>query len=198
MREYFDEYKYSKFVLCKLVCQFYDYDLTQDKANELSIKYCDEDIFNSLNYVSCVYHRFSPEGLYIWKILEIDKPIITLRQMWEITKSLSNEQYDEQRDYHIESTKLKLIDLYLIKEYYKSHLDIKDADECKIEYDYISDEINGQIEGYDHLFESAGEHAWNLFGFEKNFVSYSKVLEIEKQLQEELLANEENKKLVKR
>ena len=197
MREYFDEYKYSKYVLCKLVCQFYDYDLTQDKANELMIKYSDDDILNSLNYVSCVYHRYDPEGLYIWEILEIDKPIITLRQMWDITKSLSSEQYDEKKDYHFESAKLKLIDLYLVQKYYKKYIDIKDANECKIDYNYDLDEINGQIEGYDHLFESAGEDAWNLFGFEKNFIPYSKVNKIEKELQEELLCKDKCKMLKK-
>ena len=76
MREYYDEYIYAKFVLCKLVCQFYDHRLTKEEADKLSIEYSDEDIFNSLDYISCIYHRYSPEGLYLWYILKIDKPII--------------------------------------------------------------------------------------------------------------------------
>ena len=181
----------------KLVCQFYDYNLRKDKADKLSINYSDDDIFNTLNNVSCVYHRYSPEGLYIWDILGIDKPVITLRQMWEVIDSLKNERFDNSKDYQTELNKMKLINLYLIQEYYKKYIDIKDADELKIEYDYDLDEINGQIEGYDHLFESAGEHAWNLFGFEKNFVPYSKVLELEVELQNELLFKGKSKILKK-
>ena len=183
----FKEYKFAKVALCKLICQFYDYYLPKEEAKKLGINYEDNEIFNSYDKVNCVYHRYYPEGLYIWDKLGIDKPIITMMEMWKVENNVAKELYKEDIDYAKEATELKLIDLYMITDYYKSYLDRKFADEQKIEYDENLDEIDGRIEGSDHLFESAGEYAWNLLGFERNFIPLSELLEVEKDLQKQLL-----------
>ncbi len=187
MNKEFNEYKYAKKVLCRLVCQFYDYELTKENADKLGINYIDDNIFNSLNYVSCVYHGFNPQGLYIWEKLGIDKPIITMSQIWDKLEMINDEKFDETRDYYRELLELKLIDIYMIKEYYKTFVDKEYADNLNIDYDEELDEYDDKIDGCDHLFEGAGECAWDLLGFDKNFVALSNVINVKKDLEEKIL-----------
>ena len=59
---FFYDYVYAMCTLNKLVCQFYSYNISQEEANSLNINYTKNDIFNSFNNVSCVFHRYNPEG----------------------------------------------------------------------------------------------------------------------------------------
>lgn len=196
MKKYFYEYLYSKFVLCKLICQLYDYNLSRDEADKLGIEYGEQDIYTPSKEIRCVFHKYNPEALYIWELLGIDKPIVTLKEMWDKTKSIHIEPMDEEKDYFIDSRILKLANLSLFERNYESKMDIKKADKNQIEYDLDIDENDGFINGYEHLFESAGEHVFSLFGFDRYFVPYSKVLKIKKELLNDLLEKEKNKKLI--
>lgn len=190
MDDYFKKYKYSKLVLVGLINQFYDYDITKQQAEKLNIDYTDYDTMcDPFDRVNCVYHEYIPEGLYLWKILEIDTPIITRTQIMELEKTINFELFDEKKDYYIESKKFNIINLYMIKKYYSYSITKEYADRNKIEYDYELDEYQGIIEGIYHLCESAGEDAWNLFGFEKDFIPMSKIDKMIDQLQEELIEN---------
>ena len=111
MKKYFYEYLYSKFVLCKLICQLYDYSLSRDEADKLGIEYGEQDIYTPSKEIRCVFHKYNPEALYIWKLLGIDKPIVTLKEMWDKTKSIHIEPMDEEKDYFIDSRILKLANL---------------------------------------------------------------------------------------
>ena len=182
--KYFNEYLKAKLVLNKLICQFYEYSVTQEQADKLEIKYTEKDIFNSLNNVSCVFHRYEPEGVYIWNKLQIEKPIILLSEMWK-TQNLC-ERYNETKNYYKEFLELKLIDLYLSEKYYEFSISKEEADELGIIYCGI-DNYDGKIQGCDHLFESAGENAWELFGFEEHFIPYSEFRKLRKELINELL-----------
>jgi len=195
MSKYFYEYLYSKYVLCKFVCQFYDYNLSKEEADKLGIKYDENDIYNPLDELRCVFHRYIPEGMYIWNELGIDKPIITLKEMFDRTKNVHTESINEEMDYYLASRKLKMIDLSIFERNYGSKIERKKADECNIEYDEAIDEDNGYIIGYEHLFESAGEHFFSLFGFEENFVPYSKIEKIEKELLNQLMEESKTKEL---
>lgn len=187
-RDYFDDYKKAKLVLNKLICQFYDYSLKKDKANELGINYTEDDILNSYNEISCVFHRYTPEGIYAWYKLGIKEPIILLNDMWKLQRI--KEKRLKNIDYYNEYLELKLIDLYLVEKYYERSIPIDDAKKIGIDYYYCFDEYDGLIEGYDHLFESAGEEAWDLFDLKNSFVPRSKIYELEKELTNEKLAND--------
>lgn len=59
-------------------------------------------------------------------------------------------------------------------------------------------EYKGIIDTCHHLFESAGEYAWNLLGFTENIIASSKVFDKKKEITEELLGltyNNKQKKL---
>ena len=187
MEEYFEKYKKAKFVLCKLVCQFYDCDINQGIAKKYNIEFTEKDIFNQQNKVTCVSHGYNPEGLYIWNKLGITEPLLTLRHMWEIMYAVEYELYDKNIDYHRESVEYKLIDLYLIEKYYKSSMSLTDAINNKVVYNKDIDVSDRSITGCYHLAESAGEEAWNLFKFDSDFVATSRIETLKQILKEQLL-----------
>ena len=183
----FKEYLYAKLVLSKLVCQFYDFELSEDKVKELGISYSEDDIFNSLNYVTFVYHNYKAEGLYLWKVLDLKKPIMPISEMWDFISNIAYEKYNESINYEEEATRLKLVVMHMIKKYYKYYMSIDDIKKNNITYDEDIDVLNSKVEGMDHMCEGAGESAWRLFGFEKNFVPLSQALNVQDKLQEKML-----------
>lgn len=186
---YFDDYIKAMYVLNKLVCQFYSYDINQEEAKNLEINYTDDDIFNSLNNVSCVFHRYNPEGMYIWNKLAIDKPIVLTSEMWSYCKNYINIK-NQKDDYYKDFLQLKLIIIGLCKRYYSCSISKEDADKNGIIYDEDIDEYNGNIECCYHYFESAGENAWSLLGFDDHMVAISRFDSIENDLIDKLLENE--------
>ena len=189
MKNYFDEYRQAKVVLFKLICQFYSYKLKEEAAKKLNIEYGEDDVVNDLGYVKCAFHEFDPEGMYIWEALDLKNPIITMSELWELTRGVKDEKIDETRDYYKEYLELKIVDLYLVERYYKTSIDKKYLDDRKVEYDDI-DEYDGMVEGCSHIFESAGEAAWNLFGLDSEFVPLSKIYSLIKEVKCELLKSD--------
>ena len=197
MNNYYFEYLKSKKVLCKLALQIYDYKLKEEVAKNMNITFDDEDIYDYSNRLVCVFHHYNPEGMYIWHKLGISKPIITMKNMWELLSSIDDEVYDEKHNYYEELIEIKIAIIHIIKNYYKSSIEIEDANKYNIEYDELLDEDDGKIEGCDHMFEGAGEAAWNLLNFDKHFIAISKVEELECKLLDEALNKNKTKKLRK-
>ncbi len=183
---YFMEYKKSKYTLFKLVCQFYNVSYSSKKCNDLGLEYTDRDKPNDLDSIHFVYHSYTPEGLYIWKVLGLSKPIYSIHEIWDLMDRIKDEK-ELNKDYERESYELKLLCLSEVKRFYKYEMSVEDAKKGNIEYDEDIDEFEGKIEGCDHIFEGAGESAWNLFGLEKNFEPMSKFYKIENEYENKIL-----------
>lgn len=186
MADNFKNFKKAKLTLIKLVNQFYNISYNFDEAKELKIKYDERDIMNSLNYIQCVHHFYTPEGMYIWKTLGLKKPIYTMHEMWDLMKKSNNERENKEEDYYRKYLELCMINLTLIQNFYKYSISKEEAKKLKIQYDSI-DEYDGKIDCLNHLFESAGESAWNLFKFEDFLVPMSKVYDKSSEIRKKLL-----------
>jgi len=183
--EDFENYLQAKIVLNQLACQFYKNDISEYRARQLGICYTNDDIFNSLGNVACVFHRYTPEGLYIWNKLGITKPILLMRDMWEYRRKKAIKARD--KDYRKEYLEIKLACLNMVEEYYKSETTIESTNKTNLKYNVDIDLSDGIIEGYYHNHESAGEAAWNLLGIEDDFISLSELDKIKNQLISEML-----------
>lgn len=183
-KDYFEEYKHAKIVLNQLMCQFYSYDISKEEAENFNIKYTEDDIFNSLGNVSCAFHKYNPEAMYIWDKLGITEPIVLMRKMWN--NRINFEIKDETKDYYKEYLELKIVALHIVCRYYKATMSKENADKYKIEYDPDYDLDDDVILGCNHLFESAGENAWDLFDFDESFIALSKFDKLIEEISDEL------------
>ena len=85
-----------------------------------------------------------------------------------------------------ENLMLKLTLLSMIRQFYNYKITHEEANEYNVQYDEedVSDEF---IQCYFRMFESSGEHAWKMLGFENVIVSESKLNKLENELRDRLL-----------
>lgn len=82
-----------------------------------------------------------------------------------------------------ENLRLKLALSSFITQFYDWRISPDEAKNYNIEHD----EDDEEVECYFHMFESAGERAWQMLGFDKPIISERKMWELEKLLRDELL-----------
>lgn len=161
--DYFEKYKDAKIGLLKLLMQFYDATFTEEELKNYGLIY-DTDY---------VFHYYAPEAMYIWNKLNLEKSIYTFDEIWSLEKNVRKEE-KKNIDYYREYLELKILNIYMVRRYYKNTMDIKDADKIKMKYDYDLDEYNGEINYCYHCCESAGEHVWNLLSLEEECIAMSR------------------------
>lgn len=185
---YFEKYKEAKMVLLKLVCQFYDFPFSKEELDKLNIRYDkDSGVFN---IVHCIFHNYSPEGLYLWELLDLEKPIYSFSETYDLRDKVKNEQIDYTRDYYIEYLKLCMINIYMVENYYHMDINKDTADYIDVKYDEVLDELDGKIECCHHHYESAGEAAWNLFNLDNPYISLSELNKIKDNIKEKVLTKD--------
>ena len=182
MEKFFNKYKLAKLTLAKIAAQFYDFNLPISEAGKYGIKYNNYDYRKK--YINCCFNRFEPSGEFIWKSLGIEKPIITYDELWEISDHIKDEKYDSNKNYEKDYLKMSICAIGIITKFYEYKVPVKDI---KIEYDKTFDEYGGVVDTYYHIFESAGEHAWELLGFKEPIIASSKVYNKKNQLTNRLL-----------
>ena len=84
-----------------------------------------------------------------------------------------------------ENLRLKLTLISMIRQFYNYTITHEEANEYNVQYDEedVSDEF---VQCYFHMFESSGEHAWKMLGFENVIVSESKLNKLENELRDRL------------
>ena len=184
MNDYFYKYLNTKISFSKFISQFYDYLLPIKKADKLKIEYNEKD--KEFGFTTCYFHNYSIEGEYLWNLLNIEKPIITLDELYEIRKNIKQEKYDNNIDYELSYLKNLLKISYMVKRYYNTKIEIAKADIMNIKYDLDYDEFDGLLDAYYHICESCGEYAWNLLDIEQDVITSSQMFEKQQQLLEKI------------
>lgn len=82
-----------------------------------------------------------------------------------------------------ENLRLKIALAHMIQQFYDWRIEPEEASKYNIEYD-PDDEY---VTCYFHMFESAGERAWNMLGLEEPIISETKMWDLTKKFREELL-----------
>lgn len=85
-----------------------------------------------------------------------------------------------------ENLRLKLALLSMIRQFYDHKITYEEADKYDIKYDE-TDEVDGFIQCYFHLFESSGERAWKMLGLTNVIVSEAELDGLENELRDRLL-----------
>lgn len=88
-----------------------------------------------------------------------------------------------------ENLRLKIALSAMIEQFYSYRISKEEADDYNIKYN----ENDNDVECYFHLFESAGERAWNMLGFKKPIISKEELFELDEKLRTELLSLLKNK-----
>lgn len=88
-----------------------------------------------------------------------------------------------------ENLRLKLALSSFVTQFYDWQISPEEAEKYNIKYD----EGNEKVECYFHTFESAGERAWQMLGFDKPIIGDDEMWELEKSLRDELLNLKYNK-----
>lgn len=86
-------------------------------------------------------------------------------------------------DLREENLRLKLALASMVVQFYNWRLSVEEADQYNIKYD----EDDETVECYFHMFESAGERAWDMLGFDKPIISESEMWKLQDSLRDELL-----------
>ena len=75
-----------KMALALMVQQFYNWRIKSEEASYYDIDYDQDD-----DYITCYFHQFESAGEHAWKMLGLDKPIISEKEMWDLTDKLRDE-----------------------------------------------------------------------------------------------------------
>ena len=191
--DYFSEYQQVKIAINKLICQFYDYRLDKEEAELLNIDYFDNSPVTSRGSLLCVYHRYEPEGLYLWEKLGIKEPIVLVDKLWDLRQMPEDKKEDI--DYYRETLELKTIVAYMVNRYYSTEVDLEDFKKHNIEYfdEFDLDEETGKVSVCSHYFESAGESSFYVLGIEDSLIPLSSMYKIISDLEQELLEYDQGK-----
>lgn len=182
--DYFNKYLETKISFAMFIGQFYNTYISIDEAKKYNLEIIDDD--KLIDSIRVYYHFYTTQGQYLWDSLGIEKPIINRNELWNIRKNIKNESYDENIDYKRLYLKNLLTISHLVRKFYKQDLSIEDAKRNNIEYNDF-DEIDGKVKTYHHIFESAGENAWNILGIEEDIITDSFLYNYDKKIEEQLL-----------
>ena len=84
-----------------------------------------------------------------------------------------------------ENLRLKLTLISMIRQFYNYKITHIEENKFNVKYDK-NDELGEFTQYYFHMFESSGEHAWKMLGFENVIVSESKLNKLENELRDRL------------
>ncbi len=82
-----------------------------------------------------------------------------------------------------ENLRLKIALVSMVRQFYDYRIKSEEASRYDISYD----EADEYIECYFHMFESAGERAWKLLGFQNEIVSKIELNNTDERLRNQLL-----------
>ncbi len=86
MNELKEENLRLKLALLSMIRQFYDYEITHEKANEYNVQYDEEDV--SGEFIQCYFHMFESSGEHAWKILGLTDVIISESTLYKLENEL--------------------------------------------------------------------------------------------------------------
>ena len=195
MEEYFNEYLKAKRVLSLLVLQFYDYRISIKDAEKYGLIYSESDI--KFDAVDCLCHLFNPEGERLWQILGYNKPIITREEFYKNYENVKNEKINPEINYYEEYLKMSLIIAHMVRTYYKYDISVENAKKCGVEYNE-DDVFDGKIYAVHHLYESAGESAWNFLDLDEPVILSDVVYDKQEEIRNKLLDLTYNKNISKK
>lgn len=75
-----------KLTLISMIKQFYNYEITYEKANKYSVKYSENDELGE--FVQCYFHMFESYGEYAWKSLGLTNIIVSESELDELENKL--------------------------------------------------------------------------------------------------------------
>ena len=70
-----------KLTLISMIRQFYNYEITHEKANKYSVKYSENDELGE--FVQCYFHMFESSGEHAWKMLGLTNAIVNAIRKFE-------------------------------------------------------------------------------------------------------------------
>lgn len=75
-----------KLTLISMIKQFYNYEITHEKANKYSVKYSENDELGE--FVQCYFHMFESSCEYAWKSLGLTNIIVSESELDELENKL--------------------------------------------------------------------------------------------------------------
>ena len=75
-----------KLTLISMIRQFYNYEITHEKANKYSVKYSENDEFGELTQY--YFHMFESSGEHAWKMLGLTNAIVSESELDELENKL--------------------------------------------------------------------------------------------------------------
>lgn len=195
MEDYSDLIK-TKVALSYIIKQYYTYEITQEDAKLYGLEYTFEDISQN-NNVKCYFNRFDTECEEIWKILEIDKPIITEHELWLYQSNIRNEFLDALRgnsrdltqEESIELLKNKLLITTLVLKYYSKEMTQDELKKSQISYSLGDVNINGKVDCCYCSNEDAIKYMWAILKLDGKLALRSDIEFLHEKLSEGLLKN---------
>ena len=186
----FEKYKKAKLALYKMVAQFYSEGLPLDIADGLEILYEKKDVKN--NNVEVLFHNYDSDGLLAWQYLELRNSIILIDDFYNKQYNL---RYENRKniDYENIYLKISLLVANLTLKHYSKIISLEDANTFRIKYNSDFDLEDNSVEVCDHLFEGAGESAWELFEIKDHIIGKSIIEGIKNNYRNKLLINESPK-----
>lgn len=86
MNELKEENLRLKLTLISIIRQFYNYEITQEKANKYNVKYSENDELGE--FIQCYFHMFESPGEYAWKSLGLTNIIVSESELDELENKL--------------------------------------------------------------------------------------------------------------
>ena len=167
---YFEKYKEAKICLYSMISQFYNSNLSLEKAKELN--YSNSPMFSYRNYVEVCFHNFESNALLAWDYLNFNKDYYSHEEIWEKRQNVKYEEKKDSIDYEEKYLKMSILLIDMIKENYGYSVTLTEANELNIPFD-DDDELDNEVSACYHLFETAGEITWNFFEIEEPIVGKS-------------------------
>lgn len=75
-----------KLTLISMIRQFYNYEITHEKANKYSVKYSENDEFGE--FTQYYFHMFESSGEHAWKMLGLTNAIVSESELDELENKL--------------------------------------------------------------------------------------------------------------
>lgn len=193
MEDYSDLIK-TKVALSYIIKQYYLYEITQEDAKLYNLEYTEEDI-SDLKKVKCYFNRFDAECEEIWKILEINKPIITEHELWLYQSNIRNKFLDALRNNFRELTQeesLKLLEnklliTTLVLKYYSKEMSQEDMKKTGIIYELGDVNSNGKVDCCYYSNDEAIKYMWAILKLDGKLVLKSDIEFLREKLSESLL-----------
>ena len=189
--DYFDKYKEAKKCLVQMVGQFYSYYLPKEIADELEIIYDKKDVKYN-DKVELYFHEYKAEGLLAWQLLELKNKFVTFDDLCTKRSNIRNENRKD-TDYQELYLRMSILLSDMVMHYYSKKIPISEAKRLGIKYNDYYDEDENMIEVCDHLFEGAGESAWQLLELKNPIIGKSIVSGIRDFYKDNLIINEHEK-----